>query len=75
MVLHHISDDAVLIEVPTPALCAKRLLEADLHHKLAIRHCPCKSRFAETLVLISLPHKSDVTAIKDSWMSMNSGTQ
>ena len=32
VILHHISDDAILIEVAPSALCAKRFLETNLHH-------------------------------------------
>ena len=39
VVLHHIPDDAVLIKVASPALCAKGLLETNLQRKLLIRHC------------------------------------
>lgn len=31
VILHDITDDAKLIKVPSAALCAKGLLEADLH--------------------------------------------
>ena len=31
VILHDISDDAKLVEVSPPPLCAKRLLEGDLH--------------------------------------------
>ena len=31
VILHHISDDAKLVKVATSALCAKGLLESDLH--------------------------------------------
>lgn len=36
VVLHNISNDAILIKVTPSALCAKGFLETDLHHRMTM---------------------------------------
>lgn len=39
VILHNISNDAILIKVTPSALCAKGFLETDLHHKMSMKVC------------------------------------
>lgn len=41
VILHNISDDAILIKVTPSALCTKRFLETDLHHKMSMKELQC----------------------------------